>query len=95
MKITHSYHPFILIGEDGERNGKTYRLNIGKGGFYLWKKMKENSTRVSLNCVAGEVEISKWKIDVMLKDLGFGPADFHDHLFENEKQKGGTNEAEK
>jgi hypothetical protein len=86
MKITHSY-PFILIGEDSERSGKNYRLNIGKDGFYLWKKMKGNSTRVSLDCVTGEVEISKWKIDVMLKDLGFSPADFHNRLFENKNKK--------
>jgi len=89
MKITHTY-PFLLIGEDLERKGKTYRLNIGRERFYFWKKMRENSTRVSLNCVTGEVEISKWKIDAMLKDLGTIPADFHDQLFENEKQESET-----
>jgi hypothetical protein len=86
MKITHIYS-FLLIGEDLKRNGKTYQLNIGRKGFYFWKKMKKNSVRVSLDCVAGEVEISKWKIDVMLKDLGISPADFHEQLFENEKQQ--------
>jgi hypothetical protein len=92
MKIIHTY-PFILMGEDWKRNGKTYRLNIGKAGFYFWKQMKQNSTRVSFDCISGEAEISKWKIDVMLKDLRFGPADFHDQLFENEKQE--ENEVDK